>query len=61
MPTQKELLLTGGAGFIGSTLIGNLVAHNKVCVFDNLARDALSRQTVCGPRQAWRRGCPGEC
>ena len=41
MLTEKKLFLTGGAGFIGSTLIGNL-AHNKVCVFDNLARDGLS-------------------
>jgi UDP-glucose 4-epimerase len=42
MLTHKKLFLTGGAGFIGSTLIGNLVEHNKVRVFDNLARDALS-------------------
>jgi len=42
MLTDKKMFLTGGAGFIGSTLIGNLIEHNKFCVFDNLARDALS-------------------
>ena len=35
--------MTGGAGFIGSTLIGRLVEHNRLVVFDNLRRDALSK------------------
>jgi UDP-glucose 4-epimerase len=42
MLTNKKIFLTGGAGFIGSTLIGSLIECNKICVFDNLARNALS-------------------
>lgn len=42
MLTDKEIFLTGGAGFIGSTLIGSLIERNKICVFDNLARNTLS-------------------
>lgn len=38
----KTIFMTGGAGFIGSTLIGRLVEHNRLVVFDNLRRDALS-------------------
>jgi nucleoside-diphosphate-sugar epimerase len=37
----KKILLTGGAGFIGSQLAKRLVAKNQVVVFDNLHRDAL--------------------
>src|SRR5206468_4233447 len=32
----------GGAGFIGSTLAGRLVDHNRVTIYDNFARDALT-------------------
>jgi UDP-glucose 4-epimerase len=42
MLTDKKIFLTGGAGFIGSTLIGSLIERNKICVFDNLVRNALS-------------------
>ncbi len=37
----KNIYITGGAGFIGSTLIGMLVEKNKVVAFDNLTRDSL--------------------
>ncbi len=37
----KKLFITGGAGFIGSTLIGRLIEKNAIVVFDNLARDSL--------------------
>jgi UDP-glucose 4-epimerase len=39
----KTIFVTGGAGFIGATLIGRLVEDNRVVVFDNLRRDALSK------------------
>ena len=42
MLTNKKIFLTGGAGFIGATLIGSLIERNKICVFDNLARNTLS-------------------
>ncbi len=37
----KRIVITGGAGFIGCTLAGRLVAHNKIRIFDNLSRNAL--------------------
>ena len=41
MLRDKTIFMTGGAGFIGSTLIGRLIEHNRVVVFDNLSRNAL--------------------
>jgi UDP-glucose 4-epimerase len=38
----ETIFITGGAGFIGSTLAGKLLARSNVTVFDNFARDALS-------------------
>jgi UDP-glucose 4-epimerase len=40
---DKTIFMTGGAGFIGSTLIGRLIENNRIVVFDNLSRDALSK------------------
>ncbi len=40
----KRIFITGGAGFIGSTLVGVLVEENEVVVFDNFARDSLSNK-----------------
>ncbi len=37
----KRVVITGGAGFIGSTLVGRLVEANRVVVLDNLSRNAL--------------------
>lgn len=41
MIRDAHLLLTGGAGFIGSTLASRLCAHNRITIFDNMRRDAL--------------------
>ena len=38
----KKILITGGAGFIGTTLARRLVDANEVIAFDNLHRDVLS-------------------
>jgi UDP-glucose 4-epimerase len=38
---NKTVFITGGAGFIGSTLAGRLIERNRVVVFDNLTRNAL--------------------
>lgn len=38
----KRILITGGAGFIGTTLARRLVDDNTVVAMDNLHRDALS-------------------
>ncbi|HKY25252.1 MAG TPA: NAD-dependent epimerase/dehydratase family protein [Gaiella sp.] len=40
--TGKRILVTGGAGFIGTTLARRLVDANEVIAVDNLHRDALS-------------------
>jgi UDP-glucose 4-epimerase len=41
MITNKRIFITGGAGFIGSTLVGRLVEHNHIVVYDTLTRNAL--------------------
>ncbi len=41
MIDNKQILITGGAGFIGSTLIGRLVEHNRIIAYDTLSRNAL--------------------
>jgi len=42
----KRILLTGGAGFIGTALAGRLVAQNEVVVYDNGHRDSLSKSPI---------------
>ncbi len=38
----KHIFITGGAGFIGSTLIGRLINDNYVTVYDDFRRDSLT-------------------
>jgi UDP-glucose 4-epimerase len=40
--SNKAIFITGGAGFIGSTLIGRLIKHNRIVAYDNLSRNSLS-------------------
>ncbi len=37
----KTIFITGGAGFIGSTLSGRLVEQNRIIIYDNLSRNSL--------------------
>lgn len=46
----KKIFITGGAGFIGSTLVGRLVKNNKVIVYDNLIRNSLKDKSYYGHR-----------
>ncbi len=41
MLENKTIFITGGAGFIGSTLAERLIDRNRVVLFDNLARNSL--------------------
>lgn len=40
-----RIMITGGAGFIGSALAGTLLDHNEVVIFDNLSRNALAERS----------------
>lgn len=41
MIENKTLLITGGAGFIASTLIARLADRNRIVVYDNYTRNTL--------------------
>lgn len=43
MIANKKIFITGGAGFIASTLISRLIEDNKIVVYDNFSRDTLSK------------------
>lgn len=45
---NKKIFITGGAGFIGSTLIGQLIEDNEIVAFDNLERNTLKSQSFAG-------------
>ncbi len=44
MVKNKKIFVTGGAGFIGSTLIGKLIDQNQIVVYDDFRRDALTEK-----------------
>ncbi|MGH3085343.1 MAG: NAD-dependent epimerase/dehydratase family protein [Gaiellaceae bacterium] len=44
----KRIVLTGGAGFIGTTLTRRLIDGNEIVVLDNLHRDALAGTDLSG-------------
>jgi UDP-glucose 4-epimerase len=37
----KRIFISGGAGFIGATLISRLIENNKITVYDNFSRNSL--------------------
>lgn len=39
---DKNIFITGGAGFIANTLIKNMVEKNSITVYDNFHRDTLT-------------------
>ena len=39
---NKNIFITGGAGFIANTLIRSLIEDNKITVYDNFTRDTLT-------------------
>lgn len=42
MIKNRNILITGGAGFIANILISRLIEDNKIIAFDNFHRDTLS-------------------
>ena len=44
----KRIVITGGAGFIATTLARELVDRNEIVAIDNLHRDALSGTDLAG-------------
>lgn len=45
MLKNKRVFLTGGAGFIGSTVAGLLLDANEVMLYDNLSRNSLKNKS----------------
>src|SRR3972149_6655992 len=43
MIAGKKIFITGGAGFIANHLINSLIEKNKIVVYDNFARDTISK------------------
>ncbi len=39
-----RIFITGGAGFIGSTITGRLIEDNEITIFDNFHRDSISKR-----------------
>jgi UDP-glucose 4-epimerase len=53
----KRILVTGGAGFIGTTLARRLVEANEIVAVDNLHRDALTHTDLIEhPNFSFHRG-----
>lgn len=46
---NKRIFLTGGAGFIGSTLVKRLVEDNEVVIYDNFSRDSIRYKKITSP------------
>ena len=41
----KIIFITGGAGFIGSTVAGRCLENNQVVIYDNFSRDSLKNKS----------------
>lgn len=39
---NKKIFITGGAGFIGNTIIRRLIEANEITIYDNFTRDTLT-------------------
>jgi UDP-glucose 4-epimerase len=46
MITDKKIFITGGAGFIGSTLAERLVDSNRITIYDNCSRNSLKDKKI---------------
>lgn len=48
MIKQKNIFITGGAGFIANVLIRHYIEDNKITVYDNFHRDTLTASGLSG-------------
>jgi UDP-glucose 4-epimerase len=46
MIANKNIFITGGAGFIANTLIKNLIDNNRITIYDNFSRDTISNSSI---------------
>jgi UDP-glucose 4-epimerase len=46
MIIDKKIFITGGAGFISTRLIQEIIHHNSIIVYDNFHRDTLSNSNI---------------
>ena len=46
----KTIFITGGAGFIGSSIAERLIDNNKIIIFDNFLRDSLKYKNIVNHR-----------
>jgi UDP-glucose 4-epimerase len=46
MPRDALIVVTGGAGFIGSTIASRLVERNRIRIIDNFHRDNISNTAI---------------
>lgn len=46
MISHKKIVITGGAGFIGSALAERLACNNKIVLYDNFARNTLQTKNL---------------
>lgn len=44
--TGKRIFITGGAGFIGSTLVARLIDDNEIVVYDDLRRNSTNNRSL---------------
>jgi UDP-glucose 4-epimerase len=45
MTSNKRIFITGGCGFIGSTLVERFIENNQVIVYDNFDRNSLQAKS----------------
>ena len=43
---RKKIFMTGGAGFIGSSLAKKLIQSNKITIYDTFTRDAIKNTSL---------------
>jgi len=50
MIRDRSIFITGGAGFIGSTVVGRLIEDNRITVYDSFRRDSIHDKAYASHR-----------